>query len=280
MSHRIIQTDGAAIQIAESGAGEPALVFLHYWGGSARTWHHVIDGLSGQVRCVAIDHRGWGGSIATDGRYDLAAMADDVESVIRVLDLRRYVLVGHSMGGKVAQIVAKRRPSALVGLLLVAPAPPTPMPVPEAQRAGMLASYGSREGVLQALSVLADAPLSDELREQVIEDTLRGAPEAKRAWTDRGMIEDISAGLDAVTIPVSIIVGNRDQVEHESALRKVFGRLLPQATFRVLENIGHLSPLEAPGELADACANLLASLGPSPEKEGIVDSQGRSTGCS
>src|SRR6516165_9303213 len=261
MSSRIIQTNGAAIRIAEGGAGEPALVFLHYWGGSARTWQRVIDRLGGQVRWIAIDQRGWGGSVATDGRYDLAAMADDVESAVRALDLRRYVLVGHSMGGKVAQIVATRRPRGLAGLVLVAPAPPTPMPVPEAQRAGMLASYGSRDGVLQALAVLAGTPLSDELREQVIEDTLHGAPEAKRVWTDRGMIEDVSAGLDAVTIPVSILVGSRDRVEHESALREVFGRLLPQATFRVLDGIGHLSPLEAPDALADACVNLLARLG-------------------
>ena len=260
MSHRIIQTDGAAIRIVESGVGEPALVFLHNWGGSARTWQRVIDRLGRQVRWVAIDQRGWGDSIATDARYDLAAMAHDVESVIRALDLRRYVLVGHSMGGKVAQIVATRRPPGLAGLVLVAPAPTTPMPMPEAQRAGMLASYGSRDGVLQALSVLAGTPLSDELREPVIEDTLRGAPEAKRAWTERGMIEDVSPGLDAVTIPVSILVGSCDRVEHESALREVFGRLLPQATVRVLEGIGHLSPLEAPGELADVCANLLAGL--------------------
>ncbi|HEV7999655.1 MAG TPA: alpha/beta hydrolase [Planctomycetaceae bacterium] len=131
------------------------------------------------------------------------------------------------------------------------------MSVPEAQRAGML---GSREGVLQALTVLVGAPLSDELREQVIEDTLQGAPEAKRAWTEHGMIEDVSADLDAVTVPVTILVGSRDPVEHESALREVFGRLLPHATVRVLEGIGHLSPLEAPGELADACAHLLAGL--------------------
>jgi pimeloyl-ACP methyl ester carboxylesterase len=133
------------------------------------------------------------------------------------------------MGGKVAQIVAKRRPSGLLGLVLVAPAPPTPMSVPEAQRAAMRASYGSREGGLQALSVLAGGPLPDDLREQVIEDTLRGA------------MEDISAGLDAVKIPVSIVVGRNDRVEHESALREIFGRLLPQATFRVLERSGHLS---------------------------------------
>jgi len=44
------------------------------------------------------------------------------------LGLHRYVLADHSMGGKVAQIVAARRPKELVGMVLVAPAPPTPMP--------------------------------------------------------------------------------------------------------------------------------------------------------
>ena len=68
--------------------------------------------------------------------------------------------------------------------------------------------------MLQALTVLAGTPLSVELREQVVEDTLRGTPEAKRVWTDRGMIEDVSAGLSVVTIPVSILVGSRDRVEH------------------------------------------------------------------
>jgi pimeloyl-ACP methyl ester carboxylesterase len=135
-------------------------------------------------------------------------MADDAEAVARTLGLNRYVLVGHSMGGKVAQTVATRRPAGLVGLVLVAPAPPTPMLVPEPQRAAMLASYGSREGVEQALSVLAGGPLSPELRERVIEDTLRGAAAAKRAWIERNMIQDVSAGLPAVTVPVTVVIGD------------------------------------------------------------------------
>lgn len=253
-----IQTNGAEIRIAESGAGSPAIVFLHYAGGSARTWQRAIDQLGDQVHSIALDQRGWGESRVMDGRYDLDAMADDVESIVHALGLRHYVLVGHSMGGKVAQIVAKRQPEGLAGLVLVAPAPPTPMPVPQEQRASQLASYGSREGVFQVLSILAGSPLSNELTEQVIEDTLRGAPEAKRAWFDRGMSEDITDGLDAVTIPVCVVIGDRDQVEHESALRQVFSRYLPQATFRVLEGVGHLSPLESPRELSDACAQMLA----------------------
>jgi len=133
------------------------------------------------------------------------------------------------------------------------------MPVSEAQRAGMLASYSSREGVLQALEVLAGVPLPKELREQVIEDTLRGAPQAKRAWTDRGMIEDVSAGPERVTIPVSTLVGGRDRVEHESGLREVFGRFLPQTAFRVLKGWPSL-PAGGAGELARACTASLAKL--------------------
>jgi len=164
------------------------------------------------------------------------------------------------MGGEVAQIVATRRPEGLAGLVLVAPAPPTPMPIAEAQRAAMLESYGTREGVQQALSVLAGGQLSPELREQVIEDTLRGALAAKRAWTERNMIEDVSAGLAAVTVPVAVIIGDRDQVEREAALRQVFARFLPHANFHILIGIGHLSPLEAPDALADTCRGFLDEL--------------------
>src|SRR5215475_13701279 len=109
MSRLTIETNGAAIQATQEGAGGPALVFLHYWGGSSRTWGGVVERLAGKVRCIAIDQRGWGKSVATDGRYDLAAMADDVKAITQRLSLSRFIVVGYSMGGKVAQIDASRR---------------------------------------------------------------------------------------------------------------------------------------------------------------------------
>ena len=134
------------------------------------------------------------------------------------------------------------------------------MQVPEEVRAGMLASYQSREGVLQALGVLAGSPLPHALHEQVIDDTLRGEAGAKRAWPDRGMTQDVSAGLEGVTLPVGVLIGERDQIEREAVLRPALSRLLPQATFTIVPGMGHLLPLEAPEAIALTCKRMLPAL--------------------
>jgi pimeloyl-ACP methyl ester carboxylesterase len=73
-----------------------------------------------------ITQRGWGESAGLGGPYGLQQLADDVEAILEQLDLSEVALVGHSMGGKVAQIVAGRDAPTLTGLILVAPAPPVP----------------------------------------------------------------------------------------------------------------------------------------------------------
>jgi pimeloyl-ACP methyl ester carboxylesterase len=122
-----IATNGIRLHVEEQGSGDLALVFLHYWGGSSRTWGKVIAALPKSYRTIAIDHRGWGQSEAPASGYGLADLADDAQGVIEALELKRYLLIGHSMGGKVAQLMASRRPKGLAGLVLVAPSPPQPM---------------------------------------------------------------------------------------------------------------------------------------------------------
>ena len=257
-----LDVSGATLALEDRGSdrGRPALVFLHYWGGSAATWRKVIARLDDETRCVALNQRGWGGSKATgEQRYSLAAMAEDVKAVIAHLDLRRFVLVGHSMGGKVAQIVAKGGLPGLAGLVLVAPAPPTPMPVPDEARRSMLQSYGSAEGVEQALKILAGPQLPEADRAGVVADTLAGEPGAKREWTDHGMIEDLGLASGDIAVPVTVLVGSRDQVETTERLRQILSALIPQARFVEIPGVGHLSPLEAPEPIAGACRDMVAA---------------------
>jgi pimeloyl-ACP methyl ester carboxylesterase len=254
---RVIETKIARLHLLESGVGDPAFLFLHYWGGSARTWHRVIEELGHHVHAIALDQRGWGKSAGCDGRHDLAAMADDIADVVASLGLQRYVLVGHSMGGKVAQLFALRQPAGLAGLVLVAPAPPTPMQVPVEMRAAMLDSYQTRQGVQEALKILTYRPLDEQEREALIADTLGGTADAKRSWTEQGMIAELGTDLLPITVPTIILVGDQDRVERAETLRRSYARALPHAELRVLHRVGHLSPLEAPGEIARACLDVI-----------------------
>ncbi|KAA1003457.1 alpha/beta hydrolase [Paraburkholderia panacisoli] len=256
-----IQSNGIRIHVSEKGDGERAVIFLHYWGGSSRTWQFVTNELSDAYRTVATDHRGWGHSEAPDDGYRIADLADDAQGAIEALALPRYVLVGHSMGGKVAQLLASRQPQGLEGLVLVAPSPPSPMALLDEQRAVMVSAYNSRESVGWVLdNVLTGSPLAPERREQVIEDSLRGAPLAKEAWPNIATREDISADVAAINVPVLVIAGERDLVDRVETLQAELLPRIAHARLEVLAGIGHLSPLEAPSAVAAAIRRFVSEL--------------------
>jgi pimeloyl-ACP methyl ester carboxylesterase len=250
-----IDTGSASIYVTQTGDGEPALVFLHYWGGSSRTWRPVIEQLAGSARCVAIDHRGWGQSSAPDAGYGIEDLAADALAVIDALGLTDYILVGHSMGGKVAQLLASRRPEGLGGVVLVAPAPAKPVAVPVAVRAQMTEVYLTRDAVIATFDgVLRHAPLSDELREQVVEDGLAGSAGAKREWPASAILEDVSADLAGIDVPVLVVAGGQDRVEPTEVMESRVLAEIPGARLEVIEDSGHLIPLEQPQELSDRIA--------------------------
>lgn len=256
-----IASNGIRIHLKDNGTGNPALVFLHYWGGSSRTWDGVAGELAGQYRTLAIDHRGWGDSDAPEHGYAIADLANDAQGVVEALNLPRYVLIGHSMGGKVAQLLASRRPAGLAGLALVAPSPPSPTVLPDGQRAAMSHAYDTRESIEWVLDhVLTAKPLDPIRREQVINDSLRGAASAKEAWPNAAMPEDITAEVSAINVPVMVIAGEDDQVDRVETLRTELLPRIANARLHVLPGTGHLSPLEVPSALAALIRAFVAEL--------------------
>jgi pimeloyl-ACP methyl ester carboxylesterase len=251
-----IATNGIRLHVEEQGSGDLALVFLHYWGGSSRTWGKVIAALPKSYRTIAIDHRGWGQSEAPASGYGLADLADDAQGVIEALELKRYLLIGHSMGGKVAQLMASRRPKGLAGLVLVAPSPPQPMATTPEAREVMAGVYATRESIDAAIDqVLTAKILSPKDREQVIEDSLRGAPQAKAAWPRSTSLEDITRNVTAIDVPTIVIAGELDRVDSVGLLEAELLSRVPHAVLHVLPATGHLSPLESPQELGRLIAD-------------------------
>lgn len=249
-SQSVLNVNGVDLSLIERGDGQLTLLFLHYWTGSSLTWSDTIDQLSKNYRCLALDFRGWGDSQKGALDYGLDALASDVLAVISKFGLTNFVLIGHSMGGKVAQIVATHKPAGLKGLLLVAPAPPTPLNKPKEEREFVLSNLDSREGVEAILPILAHKALKSKHRELVIANTVVGDPLAKRSWCDSGMGYDLTQQTSSVAVPIHVVVGGKDGVETETSLRVAFDMYYPGTTYSVIPDVGHLIPLEASDELA------------------------------
>jgi pimeloyl-ACP methyl ester carboxylesterase len=246
-----VTANGIRINVEEQGDGSPTLVFMHYWGGSSRTWRDVIAALPARYRTVAQDLRGWGASEAPASGYSLNDYADDLAGVVAGLGLKHYVLIGHSMSGKIAQLFASRRPQGLAGLVLVAPAQPVPLHLPDEALAMMRGAYLSREAVEFTIDQMLTAkPLSVAQREQVIEDSLRASPQARDAWPNATSREDITKDVANIDVPTIVIAGELDRVDSVEMHKAELLPRIPHAKLHVVAGTGHLSPLESADEVA------------------------------
>ncbi len=252
--------DHVSLYVEQRGAGDPSIVFLHYWGGTHRTWNKVVAELADSNHTVAYDMRGWGQSEPAKGGYSIGELASEAASLIEQIGLQKYVLVGHSMGGKVAQLLASRRPAGLVGLVLVAPATPTPTHFPEEALQQQLHAYDSRETVLQTIAFLGACTPDAETVEQIVQDSLSGAPEAKMAWPTAAIQEDISAEVPHIAVPTLILAGEQDRLDSvEQHRREVLSRI-SGSRLQVISGSGHLIPIEEPVALAQAIKAFVAEL--------------------
>jgi 3-oxoadipate enol-lactonase len=111
------------IRELEGPAGAPTLLLLHGLGVSADlNWFRCYDGLGRHYRVVAMDHRGHGRGIRSSRPFRLADCADDAAALADELGIERFIPVGYSMGGPIAQLVWRRHPDRVAGLVLCATA--------------------------------------------------------------------------------------------------------------------------------------------------------------
>ena len=128
------------LHIDDGGKGGLPVIFIHSFGGSTEHWSNQIEHLRSYRRAIAFDLRGHGLSDPpTNDDYEILSISGDIAAVADHLKIRRFVLVGHSMGGSAAVAYTNAHPDRVAGLLLTG----TPGKTPEELSGQVIASLES-----------------------------------------------------------------------------------------------------------------------------------------
>jgi esterase len=237
------------------------VLFLHGGALQARTWDAVCMFLRDRYRCTALDLRGHGESDWSPSRdYALTHHAEDIAGFIAARPLGRVVLVGHSLGGLAALLVASAHPAAIAGLVLVDIAPTT-----NPQATGRVRDFiQSRQGFSSA----------DELLEHVLrfaprrrKDLLAGSlvhniqalPDGTLAWKYdpshfagegiRPADDELWACVAAISCPILLVRGDRSRVVTDETAERLVAEAR-DARVRSVGRAGHTVQGDAPRELS------------------------------
>lgn len=250
------------------GGRGPTVLMLHGIGGGHLAFAPQVESLaSAGYRAVAWDMPGYGHSAPIEP-YTFKGLAQSCVQLIESLKVDNVILVGHSMGGMVAQEVVARRPELVSRLVLCGTSPAFGKPDGDWQR----------EFIAQRTAPLDAGHSMAELAETLVPQMVGpgSLPEGVRlathcmglvpAATYRRALEcivtfDRRGNLGNIHVPTLLLAGEHDRNAPPAVMKKM-AQAIAGSTFLEMKGIGHLQNLEAPEEFDALLLNFLALPGP------------------
>ncbi len=249
-------------QTAAAASRPPApILLLHGWPNGAAVWRAFATAvaLADSARALyALNLRGYGTSGRPAQGYTLSDYAADAIAAAGALFKGEdWVLMGHSMSGKIAQVVAAEKPAGLKQLVLLSPTPLHTEPLPESAKKALSSAHGTEEGVREFASGLPARPLPDALLDELVQEGLAVSKRAWDAWVYHIRDEDRSSAAAEIGTPTLVIAGGRDPRASVATLKFEVAGKIAGARLEILPGSGHLPHLEEPNALAALVVNFL-----------------------
>ena len=215
-------------------------------------WYEVAERLDpSRLTMHLLDFRGCGLSDRPREGHDLEDYAGDLRVALAAIDAP-VTLVGHSMGGKLAQFIASEQPKNLERLILVAPGTAKAASLAPQHRALTVETYGSRERIERFQRAAMKRDVDADVMERIIDDALVASYEHWIGWYDRGRTVDFSDRLAQIAVPALAIAASNDPLAPASRVKREVTNAVDGALFVELHNAGHNLPIETPDDVAEA----------------------------
>jgi pimeloyl-ACP methyl ester carboxylesterase len=277
-SRRVPGAHGLDLHLLEWSEAGVALLCLHGFGNDAHIWDDFAPAVAPYYRTLALDHRGHGDSAwDVERRYDHETMVEDLERATAALGIERLVIVGHSLGGRVATLFAARHPERMAGLVLVDVGPELdPRGVlrirleVESSRGPVFASVEEYERLLslhypaaRPQALLRMARHGVRRREDgrfvlKMDPALRGAGFAgsseDAAERERRMAQAQWDALRRVSCPTLVVRGAASDVFSAETAERMVDEALARGRLAVVPRAGHSVMTDNPEAFRDAVA--------------------------
>lgn len=251
-----------------SGSGDP-LVLISGLGYNRWQWHKMAPGLAEQFQVITFDNRGVGQTDKPAGPYSAAMLAADTAELLKALDIPKAHVMGHSMGGFIAQEMALSYPDMVDKLILASTNFGGPRHLPITPEAMAVLGDVTSDAVTRFKNGLAvsTAPGWSENNAAMIEEWLAWRmanpvdPAAYQAQMAIGLgllaeeacFEPKLANVQAETL---ILFGEHDKVVPPGNADLLAAKI-PNSTIHLLPNAGHFFPIEVPEAANEAIIGFL-----------------------
>jgi pimeloyl-ACP methyl ester carboxylesterase len=256
---RHVELPGRGVTFVREVAGPPGAVtvlLLHGLAGTAGVnFAPAYEQLAQHFRVVALDHRGHGRGIRAPARFRLEDCADDAVALADELGIERFIPVGYSMGGPIAQLVWRRHRQRVTGLVLCATSRNFQGYWHERIR---FAGLGLLVAGLNVLPRRVASEIATQLPDELVAGDGRWVLGELRRHDPRSMLEAAEAvgtftsraWISEIDVPVSVVVTSGDRVVPVHRQAKL-AMAIPTAVVHVAD-IAHMGPSAAPDRFAAA----------------------------
>jgi len=256
-------SNGIDIYYEVTGSGRPILL-ISGLGYGLWMWHRMIPGLAEHFQVIAFDNRGAGKTDKPSGPYSVQMMAADTAGLLDALGVSGATVLGHSMGGFIAQELVLSRPDLVGELVLSATnfGGPNHIPVTQEAIAVMMDRSGDLVEVIRRGIAIACAPSFAKANPTIVQELIDyrlGNPvplpqyQAQMAVGLNLLSAELcfESKLDEVQAPTLILFGEHDQVV-PPANAELLAQKIANSTIQLLPDAGHMFPIETPDAATNA----------------------------